>query len=481
MKSVARLLLQQQQRQQMQKGSTTMRVVVFLFAAAQRGRVLLLLFYFYLLRVKIFTQKKTHSFIHLRERKSCFARKGPLTREIMRANNEESFTETASSFFAPAKSKKKTSPHTRLFVGVLFFVLFALDFPRTTVASLSASGSSIAASPARVDDDFDGEDANANALLSGNTDGEPALEEEEEEEEEEREGMESTLQKRRTTSNKYSVLQNAKKADVRLHPYPHVIIENCLPDDVYEELERTYPSYKDILKIAKPERSISPNTRVDLRASMVLKEPTGGIVSKAWEEFVKYHSSREFYEEVIDLFGEEVFTKYHGKSMEVKYGKKLREMETEVRLTSRKKNPAPVTLDAQVGINTPVVKGRSRVRGLHVDNTHELYAGLLYFRDENDPATGGHLEVYECLKGAGMCKEYSEAERLKHRKKIGWDVQFKNLGDFKLVGEVPYEKNRFVMFINSKSSYHAVTPRSASAYPRRLVNIAANEYYEKTN
>jgi hypothetical protein len=205
------------------------------------------------------------------------------------------------------------------------------------------------------------------------------------------------------------------------------------------------------------------------------------IVSKSWEEFVKYHSSREFYEEVIDLFGEEVFRKYHGQSMEEKYGTKLREMETEVRLMSRKKNPAPVTLDAQIGVNTPVVKGQSRVRGLHVDNPHELYAGLLYFRDENDPAAGGNLEIYECLNGAGKCEEYSEAERLKHRKRVGWDVQFKNLGDFKLVGEVPYEKNMFAMFINSNSSYHAVTPRSASAYPRRLINIAANEYYKKDN
>ena len=468
-----------------------MRVVVFLFTAAQRGRVLLLFYiYYYLLLLRV--ESSSHkNFIHpplIYAGKRAALRERDLRKRIVSADNEERcccFNENASStskkfFFVTHKSsktmkKKSELSRTRLFfvVGVLFFVLFALDFPRTTVAS-SALASSFT------------EDANANALLSGNTDDdddddddESALEQEEEEEEEE---MESTLQKRqRTTSNKYSVLQNAKKADVRLHPYPHVIIENCLPDDVYEELERTYPSYKDIVKIAKPGRSIPPNTRVDLRASMVLKEPTGGIVSKAWEEFVKYHSSREFYEEVIDLFGEEVFTKYHGKSMEEKYGKKLREMETEVRLTSRKKNPAPVTLDAQVGINTPVLKGRSRVRGLHVDNTHELYAGLLYFRDENDPATGGHLEVYECLKGAGMCKEYSEAERLKHRKKIGWDVQFKNLGDFKLVGEVPYEKNRFVMFINSKSSYHAVTPRSASTYPRRLVNIAANEYYKKTN
>ena len=118
---------------------------------------------------------------------------------------------------------------------------------------------------------------------------------------------------------------------MRLHPYPHVVIENCLPDDVYEELEKFYPKHEDIVQIAKPGRtSIAANTRVDLRASMVLSSKKQ-IVSKAWEEFIRYHSSREFYEEVIDLFGEEVFTKYHGKSREEKYGKKLREMEDEVR------------------------------------------------------------------------------------------------------------------------------------------------------
>jgi len=296
----------------------------------------------------------------------------------------------------------------------------------------------------------------------------------------------TTRQKSRrksTSSSSFSVLQNARKSDVRLHPYPHVVIENCLPDDVYEELEKFYPKHEDIVQIAKPGRtSIAANRRVDLRASMVFSKKNGidsnkQIVSKAWEEFIRYHSSREFYEEVIDLFGEEVFTKYHG-GLEEKYGLKLREMETEVRLMSRKKNPAPVTLDAQIGVNTPVIKGQSRVRGLHVDNAHELYAGLMYFRDKNDPAKGGNLEVFECLLGAGACEEYSEAERWKHRKKIGWDVQFKNSGDFKLVAEVPYEKNQFVMFINSNSSYHAVSPRSASAYPRRLINIAANEYYE---
>ena len=80
----------------------------------------------------------------------------------------------------------------------------------------------------------------------------------------------TTRQKSRrksTSSSSFSVLQNARKSDVRLHPYPHVVIENCLPDDVYEELEKFYPKHEDIVQIAKPGRtSIAANTRVDLLA-----------------------------------------------------------------------------------------------------------------------------------------------------------------------------------------------------------------------
>ena len=37
----------------------------------------------------------------------------------------------------------------------------------------------------------------------------------------------------------YSLLQ--KKPILQTDPYPHVIIEDALPWDVYEELERTFP------------------------------------------------------------------------------------------------------------------------------------------------------------------------------------------------------------------------------------------------
>ena len=114
MKSVARLLLQQQQRQQMQKGSTTMRVVVFLFAAAQRGRVLLLLFYCYLLRVKIFTQKKTHSFIHSSTRaKELLCEKGtPYTRDHAREQRGEFYRDRIILFRLGKIEEEDVSSHT---------------------------------------------------------------------------------------------------------------------------------------------------------------------------------------------------------------------------------------------------------------------------------------------------------------------------------------------------------------------------------
>ena len=54
-----------------------------------------------------------------------------------------------------------------------------------------------------------------------------------------------------------------------------------------------------------------------------------------------------------------------------------------------------VLLDAQVCVNTPVLRAASSVRGPHVDKPNKLFAGLYYLRPPGDTTTvGGELQLY---------------------------------------------------------------------------------------
>ena len=44
-----------------------------------------------------------------------------------------------------------------------------------------------------------------------------------------------------TISAPCSVLRHVSRADIRRDPYPHVVVENCLPPDVYQALALAYP------------------------------------------------------------------------------------------------------------------------------------------------------------------------------------------------------------------------------------------------
>ena len=284
-----------------------------------------------------------------------------------------------------------------------------------------------------------------------------------------------------------SILARARPEDVRLEPYPYIVVKDALHPTTYAQLSASYPKYKDVVRVAKGKgRNVAPNTRVDIRASMLGE--ASGVLTPLWKEFVEYHTSRAFYLEVLDLF-EDAIRANHGYLEHAPDGVKrsLHDLTTRVRLTKEAKpGKCDVAMDAQIGVNTPVKGKPAPVRGPHIDNVHEIYAALLYMRDERDPATGGALEVYRCTKPAKSggkrgkaggvnnkedgCKEYSADERASRRAKVGYDVQF-DPATLETVATVPYEANTLAMFINSKTSYHGVTPRSASGYSRRLVNV----------
>lgn len=252
-----------------------------------------------------------------------------------------------------------------------------------------------------------------------------------------------------------SILANVTCDDVRHLPFPHVVIRDCLPAPYFQALASAYPRNETILDYCKthPHRRFNfidgeakPNDRFDVSAFQALEHP--GPMPEVWLEFIRYHTSRKFFLEVLDVFGEAIRLAYPW--LERKLGKPLESLSTGVRFRS----DCDISLDCQVGINTPS-KSMSSVRRVHTDAGVELFAALLYFRARDDDTPGGDLELLRWKNPRRKRFIGSEADE----------------SATELVDTVPYAPNTMVLFLNTQDALHAVTDRAPSPHTRRLVNI----------
>ena len=216
------------------------------------------------------------------------------------------------------------------------------------------------------------------------------------------------------------------KAEIQDWPYPHVVVEDCLPWDLYRELLHARPSYETVLQ----GRDQGNNKRLDLPASALLNWDE---LPTIWRQFIEHHTSQKFWQQVCEVFGLD----RGGEVAGVRY-----------------LHDTPITMDCQIGLNTPVLE-RSRVRGPHVDNPVEIFGGLLYMGDEQN---GGDLVIYEPVEPLLF---HGKAE----------------IQDFRVrpVRQVKYRHNTFIGFINTMHSVHGVTPREETPEPRWLVNVIAEQ------
>lgn len=197
-------------------------------------------------------------------------------------------------------------------------------------------------------------------------------------------------------------------------PFPHIIVENALPNPYYEALVRSRPTMDAILD----GRAWGPNQRFDMptRVALELDDP--------WGEFVAAHVSGKFLNRAMDFFYDSIKKMYP-------------EWDGEA------------TLRCQPGVNTPSPV-LSKVRGPHLDNPRELYAGLFYM------GGGGDLEIYR----------WKGEKRYHGKLEVFEDC-------VELVKTVKSRPNTYLMFVNGPDSLHGVTPRQ-SEKPRFLVNVIAD-------
>ncbi|WP_156957693.1 hypothetical protein [Synechococcus sp. KORDI-52] len=191
------------------------------------------------------------------------------------------------------------------------------------------------------------------------------------------------------------------------------------------------------------------NIRVDIPGGAFLKNISD--FPQIWQDFVSYHLSTDFRDDVLRVFGSSI-ERYYPELFPA-----LSEHPCATRFTENDKHP--ISLDCQIGINTPSSTSSS-VIGPHTDCSVELWAGLLYFRNELDYSKGGDLTLWRWKKR--VSRSFNK-NKVANRKIFPFRT-------------IEYRANTLVFFLNTFDSIHSVTSRTPSSVSRRLVNVIGETY-----
>lgn len=246
-----------------------------------------------------------------------------------------------------------------------------------------------------------------------------------------------------------SLLQNFSPAHLHVDPYPHIVIDSALPQELCNELQANYPSLKD-----QGIDSQMDNKRWSTKA---LNCSSIANIAPVWTEIISYHTSQAFLNEVLTIFSDHLINLYPHRFPD---HSAVGSQKAVVRDLDNPKHGV-LSLDAQISGNTPA-RTPSAPRGIHLDSPNALYGGLYYLRDDNDDSVGGDLQVWKWKSNYSFRRksgEYKEDVPLRH-------VEY--------VKTIPYRANMFVFFLNTINSLHSVTVRQPTPHTRKFINLLAD-------
>ena len=249
-----------------------------------------------------------------------------------------------------------------------------------------------------------------------------------------------------------NILQKATKIDLVMDPYPHLIIENALPQEIYDQLAQSWPE----TFLGSGNESIT-NEKDHTKRYLSAKAISENNISELWKEFFKYHTSNEFYHYAINLLSDAIKEYYPDKAQSI-----LNSTAVPRTHVNQKESVTPFVTDCQFVMNYPL-KETETSRTAHLDNPQEIYAALFYMRKENDFSTGRDFQIFSSrTKTPTLGKKRIVTDNITVDK------------------TVDYKPNTVLLFLNCRHGVHGVSTSSDAITVRRHINVIG-EFGNGTN
>ena len=207
-----------------------------------------------------------------------------------------------------------------------------------------------------------------------------------------------------------------------------LVINNSLPDDLYNKLKNEYISLSDIVLLNNEYISLSDIVLLNNDISYQKTEKvimlndflykTTRIRSLLWKQFVEYHKSSNFFNDIMDL---------------------------DLKINKVNNNVSRNTCKIEFNHHSPVLYHQQFKQSSNTDDVFTpflgYYLGYYFMRDEKDNSKGFNLEIYN-----------TDNERIL---------------------SIPYQKNTFVLICNDNHKKLKIkfSDKGFSIYSKKYITI----------
>lgn len=244
-----------------------------------------------------------------------------------------------------------------------------------------------------------------------------------------------------------SLLSNITPEQVIAEPFPHVVVENALDEQLCQQLIREFPP----LETFTQGESVGSNQKIIYTGARALSNPD---VSARWKKFIQEHLQPPVWGEMLRLFRPYLLRAYP--AIEQRFGR-LEQLRPGIRNIDDDSH-CDLLLDSELVVHTPTVGPPAMERGPHLKTRDKPFVGYLYLRPDEDDSQGADHVLYSIKPGASLLFD---------------QVQAVDPALLTVEKVIPYRRNTFIFFLNTPQSIQGLTLRSVAKVPLMMYHLLA--------